>query len=284
MKRRAFVRAGAALLATGTGLAGYATIVEPHWLELVKRDLRIANLPAALNGATLAQLSDIHICSYVDDKYLTGSFEKVKAEAPDIVVVTGDYVTWEEGRPHKGKVAQLHRVLASLPKGRLATLGILGNHDYGHTWRDLRIGAGISQAVGEHGVRVLRNEVATVSGLDFIGIDDLWSGRADTRRAFAQRTSDAAISLCHNPDGLDELSWDGYSGWILSGHTHGGQCKPPFLPPPVLPVKNRRYTSGEIEVDANRRVYISRGIGHLLRARFNVRPEITLFTLRSQAS
>jgi hypothetical protein len=281
LNRRTFVRSGAALFATGTGLAGYATIVEPHWLEIVRRDLRVSNLPAALNGATLAQLSDIHVCTYVDDKYLIRSLQKVKALSPDIVVITGDFVTWEEGRPVKGKLAQLHRVLDHLPRGRLATLGILGNHDYGHTWRDPQVASIVSAAVAEHGVQLLRNQVATVSGLDFIGMDDLWSGRSDTRRAFAQRTSDAAICLFHNPDGLDELPWDGYAGWILSGHTHGGQCKPPFLPPPVLPVKNRRYTSGEIAVDARRTVYISRGIGHLLRARFNVRPEIPIFTLRA---
>ena len=80
---------------------------------------------------------------------------------------------------------------------------------------------------------------------------------------------------------MDDLSWEGYTGWVLAGHTHGGQCKPPFLPPPVLPVKNRRYTSGEIAVDSGRTLYISRGVGHLLKARFNVRPEITLFTLRN---
>ena len=56
-----------------------------------------------------------------------------------------------------------------------------------------------------------------------------------------------ALVLSHNPDTADVPGWLGYEGWILSGHTHGGQCKPPFLPPPLLPVRNRRYTSGEID-------------------------------------
>jgi uncharacterized protein len=72
----------------------------------------------------------------------------------------------------------------------------------------------------------------------------------------------------------------GYEGWILSGHTHGGQCKPPFLPPPLLPVRNRRYTAGEFPLTGGRRLYISRGVGHLLPVRFNVRPEVTVFELR----
>ncbi len=280
MNRRVFVGTGATI-AAGVGVFGYATIIEPHWLEIVRRDLPVAKLPKSLDGATLAHVSDIHTCSYVDEDYLIASLDRLKPVAPDIVVFTGDFVSWEKSLSERMKLEQLQRVLSHLPNGRLATLGVPGNHDYGNTWRDGLIAARIFPAVSETGMRVLRNEVATVEGLDIIGVDDLWSGRANPARALEQRTSEAAIALCHNPDAMDELSWGDYAGWILAGHTHGGQCKPPFLPPPVLPVKNRRYTSGEIEVGAGRRLYISRGVGHLLKARFNVRPEITVFTLRT---
>jgi len=67
---------------------------------------------------------------------------------------------------------------------------------------------------------------------------------------------------------------------ILAGHTHGGQCKPPFLPPPLVPVANKRYISGKIELSGNRNMYISRGVGHLLRVRFNARPEVAVFKLQ----
>ena len=56
-------------------------------------------------------------------------------------------------------------------------------------------------------------------------------------------------------------------------------ARPPFLPPPLLPVKNRRYTAGEFALDGGRRLYINRGLGHLMKVRFNVRPEVTLFHL-----
>ena len=91
----------------------------------------------------------------------------------------------------------------------------------------------------------------------------------------------AGCHNCHNPDGVDLLGWQNYHSWILSGHTHGGQCKPPFLPPPLLPVINRRYTSGEFDLSGSRRLYISRGIGHIMKVRFNMRPEVTLFELTS---
>jgi predicted MPP superfamily phosphohydrolase len=280
LNRSKFIATRAGILTSGAGLLGYATLVEPHWLEIVERDLPVANLPPALNGKTLAHISDLHACSYVDEDYLEHSLDRVKPFAPDIVAVTGDFVTWEDGFKSSDKLARLDRVLAHLPKGRLATLGIMGNHDYGLTWKDPRVAALIIASSSAHNLQILRNEVATVEGLDIIGLDDLWSGRTDTRTAFAQRTSDAALVMCHNPDALDELPWEGYAGWVLAGHTHGGQCKAPFLPPPILPVKNRRYSAGEIAVDSERTLYISRGVGHLLKARFLVRPEITMFTLR----
>ena len=74
--------------------------------------------------------------------------------------------------------------------------------------------------------------------------------------------------------------WGDYSGWILSGHTHRGQCKPPFLTPPMLP-RNKIYTAGEIDLKDGRRLYINRALGHLWPVRFNVRPEITIFELRA---
>jgi predicted MPP superfamily phosphohydrolase len=87
------------------------------------------------------------------------------------------------------------------------------------------------------------------------------------------------LALAHNPDSVDRPGWEPFRGWILSGHTHGGQVQPPFLPPPILPIENRRYAAGRIELSGGRRLYVSRGVGHLLRVRFNCRPEATIFRL-----
>ena len=282
MKRREFLRRGAiGAVAAGVGVVGYTIGIEPHWLEIVRRDLPIANLPDSLAGKTIAQISDIHVGPRVSDDYLVDSFERARALGADIVLFTGDFISYRADRG--SQFDQLKDVLSHFPMGRLATLAVLGNHDYGRNWSEPAVARRVEREASRVGIRVLRNEIASVQGLDIVGIDELWAREADTRRAFAGRTSDAALALCHNPDGLDELPWDQYAGWVFAGHTHGGQCKPPFLPPPVLPVRNPRYTAGEIRVDARRTVYISRGVGHLIRARFNVRPEITLFTLRQRS-
>ena len=230
ISRRRFVHTLAAGTAAAAGAGLYTWQVEPHWLEIVQRTLPIANLPRALRGATLAQLSDIHVGSRVADAYVLDTFERVTELRPDIVVFTGDFVSYDDGI-----VAQADRVYANAPRGRLATVG-------DDPW-----------------------------GTDLKPKDTLRT--IDTRRA--------ALVLSHNPDSVDLPGWDGYTGWILAGHTHGGQCKPPFLPPPILPVRNTRYTAGEIELSGGRRLYINRGVGHLTQVRFNVRPEVTVFELQA---
>jgi uncharacterized protein len=275
--RRRLLYASAATVVSGAGIGLYTWLVEPHWLEVVRRPLPIRGLPSSLHGRTLAQLSDLHVGPRVSDSYILETFNRVAALAPDIVVYTGDFTSYDTD-------VYIHaaRVYADAPRGRLATFGILGNHDYGQNWAHPEVAARVTTQLEAVGIRMLRNEVADVGGLQVAGMDELWAHRFDPVRTLAALDRDrAAIVLSHNPDTVDRPGWDGYYGWVLSGHTHGGQCKPPFLPPPLLPVENRRYTSGVFELSRDRMLYISRGIGHLLQVRINARPEVTLFELQS---
>ncbi len=264
-------------LAGAAALTGFYTWrVEPHWTEVVRHDLPIAHLPPTLVGKTLLQLSDIHIGHQVDDNHLLGTFDLASALQPDFVVHTGDLVTYE----NPAVLEQAKPLLARFPRGKLGTVAVLGNHDYGVYAADPKVADAISALLTDHGCLVLRNERATIAGLTFVGCDDLWTTRFSPEPVLRTlRPSDPALVLCHNPDACDAPVWAGYRGWILAGHTHGGQCKPPFLPPPFLPVGNRRYTAGEFDLADGRKLYINRGVGHLQRVRFNVRPEVTLFRL-----
>jgi uncharacterized protein len=263
--------------AAGSGL--YAWRIEPHWAEIVRRRLPVRGLPRSLDGKSLVQVSDVHVGLRVDDEYLIDVFSRVASFAPDIVVLTGDLVSY-----HDEVFDQMQRVYRHFPRGRLATLGVLGNHDYGSAWSHPEIAHQIVEIVTPLGLTMLRNAVFDVDGLQVVGLDDWWAKRFDPVRALScVDRRRAAIALSHNPDTVDLAGWDGFEGWILSGHTHGGQCKPPFLPPPLLPVRNRRYTAGEFALEGNRRLYINRGLGHLYRVRMNVRPEVTLFTLTAAA-
>lgn len=277
--RREFLHATAwSVVGGGTAATGYAGLVEPHWEKIVRRELPVLALPDELRGLRLVQISDLHIGPTVSSEYLMTALRRAASLGPDIVTMTGDFITHREdnGEP---QYAELARVLSEFPRGRLATIAVLGNHDYGPGWTTAAVAARVQREAERAGIHVLRNEAVNVRGLDVLGVDDLWSHRANSLAAFRQRTQNAAIALCHNPDAIDRADWRAYRGWILAGHTHGGQCKPPFLPPPLLPVENRRYTAGEIDAGGGRRLYINRGLGYLMKVRFNMRPEVTSFTL-----
>jgi predicted MPP superfamily phosphohydrolase len=271
--RRNILRLG--VCGGGAATLGYTALVEPFFLELVERKLPIANLPKALIGKTLVQISDLHVSARVSSDFLVESLDRVAALKPDIVVYTGDFVTLDEGTE-----AGMSQVFPHLPQGKIGSAAILGNHDYGVNWEEERWAKRITAGLGRSGIPVLRNEVLDIGGLQVLGFDDLWAGKFDLAAGLSGLIpGKAALALVHNPDSLDQEDWSGYQGWILAGHTHGGQCKPPFLPPPILPVRNRIYTAGHIALPGGRDLYINRALGYLRQLRFNVRPEVTIFTL-----
>ena len=277
MNRRKFIRKTSyGLIGSGLLTGIYTWQVEPFWLEFVHLKMPIMNLPEGLIGKTLMQISDIHVGNRFDYNYIIDSFKKAQEYDPDFVVYTGDYITYE----NEDQFTQLSNVLSHAVKGKYGTMGILGNHDYGKNWSEQNVADIISYELDRAGIQLLSNQQQMINGINFIGLDDFWGLNFAPVEIMKQYdSSQANVLLCHNPDVCDLDIWNGYQGWILSGHTHGGQCKPPFLRPPMLPVKNKRYTSGEINLDDGRRLYINRAIGHLWQVRFNVRPEITIFEL-----
>jgi len=277
MERRKFVKKGIVGIGSLALLSGlYTWQIEPFWLEFVKKKMPIANLSNSLIGKTVMQISDVHVGNRFDYQYIIDSFQQAKKLKPDFVVYTGDYVSYENEKQFK----QLSEVLKYLVKGELGTVGILGNHDYGKNWSEQKVADRISQQLTSSGIRVLANEQIEIEGLNFIGLDDYWGLNFKPKVVMENfDKTKANILLCHNPDVCDLDVWNGYNSWILSGHTHGGQCKPPFLNPPMLPVKNKKYSAGEIDLKDGRTLYINRALGHLWQVRFNVRPEITIFEL-----
>lgn len=277
VSRRQFLVAGGAAIASAAAVGVYAWQIEPHCVEIVRRPMPLPHLPPTLVGRTVLQISDLHVGPRVDSGYLIETLQEAARLTPDLVAFTGDFITYRS----PAQFDQLARVLTHAPRGRLGTVAALGNHDFGRAWRQVEVAERVADIVRGAGVTVLRNDVTEIDGLQVAGLGDYWSPdfrQAATTLGRLDRAK-AAIVLCHNPDAVDEPIWGDLQGWVLAGHTHGGQCKPPFLPPPLLPVRNRRYTAGEFAVGGGRTLYINRGLGHLISVRFNVRPELTLFTL-----
>lgn len=277
MKRRKFIKKSF-LGAVGASIISgiYSWQIEPFWLEFVKVKMDIKNLPTQLKGKTLMQISDIHVGNRFDYQYIIDSFKKAQKLNPDFVVYTGDFVSYD----NQEQLKQLKEVFKHVVKGKMGTVGVLGNHDYGKDWSEQPVADKITTILEDTGVTILNNEQKNISGLNIIGLDDYWGLNFNPQKIMNQLNHENAnLVLCHNPDVCDLNVWNEYKGWILSGHTHGGQVKPPFLNPPILPVKNKKYSAGKIDLKDGRTLYINRALGHLLQVRFNVRPEITIFEL-----
>ncbi len=222
-ERRLFLSravAGSSVLA-GTGLAAlgaYRAFAPPRITEV---PLKIARWPKALDGFTIAQLSDVHIGPILQRRFLDELVSRANALKPDLAVITGDLV---DGRTrHIGSIVEG----ISAFKGKYGTHFVTGNHDYyseADEWVTLLSGWGIN---------VLRNRGITLGDpgaqFDLLGVDDFGmrgSGDYDLKAAMAKRSPDrASILLAHQPSGFDEVA-DAGIDLQLSGHTHGGQTFP----------------------------------------------------------
>ena len=280
MNRRKFIRrAVMGTIAAAAGTTFYTIKIEPHWVKVIRRNLPIRNLPVDLAGRRIVQISDLHIGPIVDDAYMKEMLTRVAGLLPDLLVITGDFLTYQD----KESVTKAVHTIESLGDTLKKCVGIFGNHDYGNGWSDEGIGNNLESSLNALGMRILRNEIHEWQGLQIAGMDDYWGPNFDAEAVMSRVDADrAGLVLCHNPDVVDLPLWGDYKGWILSGHTHGGQCKPPFLSPPILPVQNSRYSRGEFALEGGRRLYINAGLGYLAQVRFNVRPEITEFVLQQK--
>lgn len=277
MKRSDFLKKMTGIASLALFPALYSWQIEPFWLEFVKQKMPIPSLPEHLEGKVLMQISDIHVGNRFNWNYLIKSFQKAQKLNPDFVVYTGDFVNYENYE----QIVQLQKVMKHAVKGSKASIAILGNHDYGKDWAENNVANNIASVLKAENIELLRNEQKEYHGLNFIGFDDYWGPNFNPKRTMSNyKKTKATIALCHNPDVCDLDIWKDYNSWILAGHTHGGQCKPPFLNPPLLPVKNKKYNAGKIKLDKKRTLYINRALGHLWQVRFNVRPEITLFKMQ----
>jgi uncharacterized protein len=253
----------------------YAKFIEPNWIEINSIELTLPHLAAEFNGYRIVQISDIHTDKSTAEKRLTHIFSLVNQQKPDLVAMTGDFITGGSEKFLPKFEATLNQIEA---KDKI--VAVLGNHDY---WADPQP---ISQALTQNGILNLRNEVYTLqrgnSKLHIAGLDDIYMGKQRLDIVLSKLTDDsAAILLAHEPDYADTSAATKRFDLELSGHSHAGQIRLPFFKPPILPELGRKYYDGLYRVGEMMH-YTNRGIGTTgLHLRFGSRPEITVFTLKS---
>ncbi|WP_394833853.1 metallophosphoesterase [Pendulispora rubella] len=276
-RRQMIEGVGGATVLAGTGSAlGWGIVRGRHAFEIEEVPVRIVGLPRALDGYTIAQVSDIHVGLFVGDRELREGFERVLQTKPDLIVATGDLVDHDEHY-----IAQMARALGSLGgHPRDGVTAILGNHDYYTGAQDVL--AGLRAA----GVRTLVNEGLVLRGRDqggfsLLGVADMFAigSREEPpslERALAMVPPDRPrILLAHQPQYFPVAR--GRVALQLSGHTHGGQINPGFRPASLF----MRYLAGRYEEQGST-LWVNRGFGVAgPPSRVGAAPEVTKIILVS---
>jgi predicted MPP superfamily phosphohydrolase len=251
MSRRQVIEAvgGLGFLATSGSMLGWGIARGRHAFEVDEVAVRIAGLPRALDGYTIAQVSDIHSGVFVGERMLDEGLSLIRGVKPDLLVVTGDIVDSDVAF-----APIIARKIAGLAP-RDGAFAIPGNHDH-YAGVD-----GVMNALRAAGVTTLVNEARILrpsdgGGFALLGVDDLAGERRPGGGPKIVRTPgvEARILLSHQPKTVDR--WAGSIALQLSGHTHGGQINPGFYPAAL----GMRYIAGRYDVGGTA-LYVNRGFG-----------------------
>ncbi|HET8825519.1 MAG TPA: metallophosphoesterase [Terriglobales bacterium] len=281
ISRRKFLYTGA-VVATGAVLSvdGFAESNDPH---IVRREISLKRLPRSFDGFTIAHVSDFHYEHHFSVVPIQKSVEMVNELRPDLIVLTGDFVTvpiFERQRFLRKSSETAIPCAALLGQLEAPKYAILGNHD---ATANPPL---IIRSLEDRGIPVLRNRCVPIergNGRVWLaGIDDLLRGTPRIDETLKGIPPDeTTILLAHEPDFADEAA--NYPIDLqLSGHSHGGQIWIPGIGAPWLPSMSRKYPRGLYRVK-DLTLYTNMGIG-TIRApiRLNCPPEVTLITLRSR--
>ncbi len=248
-----------------------------HWLE--PRSIRVettavgvSGLPENARGVRICAFSDTHLGFGVDAEALSKALEKITEQDPDVIVFLGDlYDYYGRETPETRQEDAVVAVLSALsaPGGKYA---VLGNHDYaGGVQKD------IDRILTASGFTVLYDEAVQLPlyGLNIFGAKDRIQVKT-AAESYAPKAGYYNVVLCHEPDVFDEMTG---VDLMLSGHTHGGQIRVPFLGALVDSKYGRKYISGLYTV-GDGQVYVTRGVGMtILKLRFLCPPEISVLEI-----
>jgi uncharacterized protein len=254
-------------------------IIEPKHPIARHVDIRLARLPEEFDGFRIAQVSDIHFGPYMGRSGLERVLEVTRPFNPDLLVLTGDFVSHPLARTH-GRAGALNAEPCAdvLTRWKICPMAaVLGNHDH---WNDPVIVAG---ALRDRGIPLLNNDAYPIERqgkrLWIGGVDDPISHAADLPRALRNiPRSEVTVLLAHEPDYADYVS--GFAVDLqLSGHSHGGQVRLPGLGAIILPRMAMKYPLGLYRL-GKMQLYTNAGVGVVTPpVRFNCPPEVTYVTL-----
>jgi uncharacterized protein len=284
IKRRTFLKSAFGTILTILGLSSggyfYANRIEPSLLEINTLDIMHPFIPPSFDGIKIVQFSDTHLGFHYTVKQFNNLIKKINHLQPDLIFFTGDLMDEPNKFEEINKIVPILQEL-NPPLGKYC---VFGNHDHGGYGSDI-----YKNIMELSNFTVLLNESHSIiqkdgSKIYIIGIDDHMLGKPNLDLAQKQVPSNAfKMLLSHAPDVADEAV-NYQIQWQLSGHSHGGQVKIPFIGALVIPPFAQNYPEGlySIGEDSPLSLYVNRGIGTTrLPFRFMAKPELTVFTMRA---
>ncbi len=259
-------------------LAIHAVMIRPHRVRVRELEVAVANLPAAFDGYRVAQLSDTHVGSLTPPERLAAWVRQTNRLDPDLVALTGDYVT---------SGTRFHEVTARAfgeLRARDGVIAVLGNHDNFGGCEPL------ASTLREVGVRLLMNDHTVIDRdgerLYVAGVDDVYTRRADVEKTFRDIPAGVPIlGLAHDPRLFPAMAERG-AGLVLSGHTHWGQVGVPGLQRDLNVARPFfRFWGGLFHDRTGGKLWVHPGMGTTgPPVRLGVAPEITVLVLRTRPS
>lgn len=246
------------------------------YFEINNINIPTKHLGEEFNGYRILQFSDIHLGTWINEERLHGVIELVNNLYPDLICITGDFITHIKPESETILTDALSKLDA--PDG---TIAVLGNHDY---WSDPHL---ISKILETSGIELLRNQTKIIhkNGDKFAvaGVDDVYNNKDNLHQIINQLPEDVpTLLLVHVPDFAEIAASTGKFFLSLSGHSHGGQVVFPLLGEIVLPPLGRKYSRGLYMVNTMYH-YTNKGVGTAtIPIRWNCKPEITVFEIKSE--
>ena len=292
-KAQLVILTGAVLLSSGMLLViAYSLLWGKYDILTNRRTLQFADLPEALDGIKIVQVSDIHIGSFEMDRKILEDARKIIAfENPDLLCFTGDIVN-NFAEELDGSITYLKRFPAKYRK-----VAILGNHDYGDysQWPDsmskIKNFDQIKAGLTDSGFDLLLNRWIKINisdtSLYIAGVEN-WGHSPFPQYAMLDKAIDGIpansfkILLTHDPAHWKaKVVPETDIPLTLSGHTHGGQFGIKIAGIEFSPIYFVQKTWGGLYKSDNQYLYVNKGLGVIgFPGRIEMRPEITVLTLR----
>ncbi len=245
----------------------YARFIEPK--ILIEKNTDIVSSEEKTLGIKAVVFSDLHVGIYKNSVSLARIVAKTNEQNPDLVFIPGDFIY------HIGK-KDIDKELSPIADIKAPVYATTGNHD--ETIKN-NLEADVENVLKKYGAHIINNKIEKINikGNDIIiaGLSDLWGSDIDFQLLNDLPDEAYSIVLSHNPDSVHYFPENLKVNLVVSGHTHGGQIRIPFIYKYVIP-SAYGFDKGLYNINGIN-VFVSPGVGMTgLPLRFLMPPELDI--------